>query len=1172
MGDVKDKKQPAPVTHDPVRPSYLDTTRDIKDKLAPANASKRIDEILAGASRDVLSLPALVADLEPAERAALGPRIGDFAKVVSGRILFEVATLTSAAPVDVLHAMTPATTEPAELRVYLAGQDLAPLLTITGLPLLKVRATLRGAFLDELPALASNVAAIAAHAGFVRWWIETTPPGVLAVQMESASDTLAETLDREQLWGWLDHVHALRGGAAFLLRTTQDPVARQKLDALVSPLSRGLSAAADAAYRKQHAHDVDRALAQPASGEELAGAIGRQRAVAPGQASHVLDELRARQAPADDVLSLIASNVITNPFAIEPALRVLLAAPGVTALHLSTFVRAQPVVAGLHDAALVAELRRGLGSAHRLSDLVDRNAPTHAVLVDREPLRAWFLDGARPHDLLWFAVSDVGRAALASRAVGERHPDWRWVEQLTSAEDAVALHRLALHCPDHHAQAYIRETLLGDSVLAPDGPVQGAVAPDPSVYGGERARLEHELENPVDVQHHGGKDVIARVADLGEVERAELGTHHDEVAELGRHVGADDFARLAHLLALSVEATILGSPGRSTRTVSYLATRPDAERLVALAQPALVERAASHVSGDLLMIFPALAEPAQLAAALHRMPQLLALLLEGGDPSRVVALLAHDLVRPHAEAILAADPRALAHVPGYAQLSRRGQVGIDRLEHDAAASGPAHAALEHIHADQTGASKADRASLDEAVAVDQIGIFAVLDARRADVVALLGDPGRGDLVDRIAGRTGLPPDVMCPFIAIDQLLALPLARRWWFHDRIDPAALLHRIRGVGIGHVASDLSANAPHARRWLEALPSGPGLTDDELRILDQIQPQLLDAGTLRTLFRIRFGMPSPDAYGLADTRALYTTVARLPSAHLRQQRITRFVELDTGFSGQWAEGSKEVRIGPTARPGQRFDHYHSHDAGQPGHAWLSRAEMHADYGFDDATLEAQVRAGNIEHDGDRFRAAEVVIDEFTSTVLHEIGHSVDEVLGKRTPPVYGFAAWREHTFDSWATEMGGWEKVSTEDRQQITDAWIEAARANAPLKSLVGASHPILAKKYADVGLIKLTIDAATNVKYRAEHGGRTYRGSGGEFFYSLSTAAAQSAPTDYATTAPAEYFAESYVEYYRGVDGKPDSAKRKGGGLPTPVKAWFDANVDKLRFDPARFKDEA
>jgi len=73
----------------------------------------------------------------------------------------------------------------------------------------------------------------------------------------------------------------------------------------------------------------------------------------------------------------------------------------------------------------------------------------------------------------------------------------------------------------------------------------------------------------------------------------------------------------------------------------------------------------------------------------------------------------------------------------------------------------------------------------------------------------------------------------------------------------------------------------------------------------------------------------------------------------------------------------------------------------------------------------------------------------------------------------------------------------------------------------------------------------------------------------FYSLQADAALSSPSDFSLYAPQEYFAECYAEYYREVDGSPGSREKRGGGLPSPVKKWFDEHVDTLKYDPQRFK---
>jgi hypothetical protein len=205
-------------------------------------------------------------------------------------------------------------------------------------------------------------------------------------------------------------------------------------------------------------------------------------------------------------------------------------------------------------------------------------------------------------------------------------------------------------------------------------------------------------------------------------------------------------------------------------------------------------------------------------------------------------------------------------------------------------------------------------------------------------------------------------------------------------------------------------------------------------------------------------------------------------------------------------------------------------------------------------------------------FRVKAQSFDLFTQIVLHEVGHAVDSMLGERTPPVYDFAGWREFSeadFDKWAGEMGGWDAIEARDKKAIQLAWADAARANTGVDKLVDETHPARAARYAKTGIVA-TARAGKKFDHteRVEHNGRVFVVRAPNLLYSLDANAAHSAPSVYSLYAPPEYFAESYVEYYRAVDGKPGSAARKGGSLPTTVKTWFDKNVDTLRYDPTRF----
>jgi hypothetical protein len=116
--------------------------------------------------------------------------------------------------------------------------------------------------------------------------------------------------------------------------------------------------------------------------------------------------------------------------------------------------------------------------------------------------------------------------------------------------------------------------------------------------------------------------------------------------------------------------------------------------------------------------------------------------------------------------------------------------------------------------------------------------------------------------------------------------------------------------------------------------------------------------------------------------------------------------------------------------------------------------------------------------------------------------------------------------------------------DQKKIAEAWVDAVRSNTPIHQLVDGDHPAMSSRYSEVGIVasareKKTFEYQTPVVI----GERafiiqSYYGR----FYSVSANAVASKPSDYAMYAPQEYFAECYVEYYREVDGSPNSRAKK------------------------------
>jgi hypothetical protein len=1175
----------------------------------------KIDEILKGngSMRDLPELFSVVGDDQRAK--FLERRLGDLAKV-PGDIALECARLLGASAGQMVRVGLDGrpSISAKHLRAFLVERTDEELATITGETFTRLKGTLGGALIDAIPPIGRDFGKLSGHAGFLQWFVETTPPGVCAHVMSRAmSPAMAATLNHEQLWSWIDHLSPIdiTEDIIGVIPLIQDAKARDKLSVLVG--SRG--GAGREAFEAAHAGDLRQALASKPTMQELMEAIGQAGRVSEKDAEPLAAAMERLHASADDVLAVVSRAPIERGH----GLRMLLGVRGVTPQHLMTFLsEGMTSVQLLADSKLRTQVRSRLGGL-RIQDLARTGYidALHETIVGNAGLTTWFLDEASPRDLLWFCTSSPAAAPRATRIVGQRF-GFGWVRELTSMPDGkdAPLRVLALSCHDAAAERYIRRVLLGDpehAERAEAAPIQGARPVDPDTRQGEGVRLVEALDGT-------SEELLARLGDLDEGLRAKLGRSDETVRTIGARLLPEQWARAARYLDLTFRRAIAASPGRAPATVAYLHERPHAEELEALARPELVRRAAAEVHGNLLVVFRALGDAAQLAAALGRDPGLLELLLEGAEPNRVADLIAREPARAAAEAILEARPHLVEKLPRYKHMTAQGRAAIDRLARSAPGDGDARAALEDVRrgevdtearAKAQGARfhriEAEHATLGEAIGAlagaharalerldgpagnreerrqerraSEVSALALLEAHRRELPALLADPAHAAIVDRLSALIELPPDAAIPWIGLAELVRLPNALRWWM-QLPDPAALLHRAaeHPPACGLVADALGRGEPAALAWLGRLPRGAALDSAEQRALDRIRPRVRNPDALRALFEARFGVPAPAEYDAKAMDALYAIVARLPPGHVQQQRITRIVQQDLGKlgAGMYGNGEGTVFIDDDVRPGASQDTFYPVDL----QAWHTAAEMQQIYGFDPAALDAQVRAGRVQAEvaagATRYRMTEQKIDLFTQVVLHEIGHSVDELLGQRTPPVYDFAGWREYgeaTFDAWAAEMGGWDRVAPADRVQIREAWLDAARGKTTVDELVGPEHPALASRYAGagVGIVKSAIDGkAMGYTERVQHGDRVFIvGAYPGTFYSVRAQAAEAAPSVYALYAPAEYFAESYVEYYRGVDGSPGSAKQKGGALPAPVRQWFDEHVDRIRYDPRRFK---
>jgi hypothetical protein len=762
-----------------------------------------------------------------------------------------------------------------------------------------------------------------------------------------------------------------------------------------------------------------------------------------------------------------------------------------------------------------------------------------------------------------------------------------WVYKLSPGVQKTELRVLSTACGDQTLSAFIRGSLLAEEVSATSA-VVGAAPERVEVFHGEEERLANAEKL------HDEDAVLARVADMDEQQRATLAANHAELPRLFQKVGRDNKLRALSLLDLPFAPTVAyAAPdsGFDRQLVLHLRSRPVTEEIAALGVKAVVERAIMHIHPDPLQTFPSLHEPKVLAKAIEVCPRIVERMLAGTESSHALSLLGHQLVRKKFEAILEAQPELVDQLPRYQHLDARAQKKVDTITNELSPDAETSAVLADVQdgtyegdrrrdADATVQDKArSKATTSVADAIkilaneggETTGAIALIHEYHDEIVAMLDDYSKWPVIEKLAHLVDLPPDQVFK-VGLDRLLLMRNARRWLFE--VTPGfVLLHKLassKAPAFAAVAADINHDLPGAIDWIRRLPVGAGLTDREEMTLDTIQLQLTNELPLEAMFKTRFGIAPPglDAAGLKST---YAMLARLPDAHLQQQRIKeiKFERFKGNEDGLWT--GSEIKLVENLKPGE------SKDTMAPRSGAMTRDEARKAYGWDDAKIDALVKDGRLEEKvvagQTMYELPDVEVDKFTQVLLHEIGHSVDSILGNQTEVVYDMAGWRaydEADFDRWAGEMGGWEKVSKEDQPKIREAWTDAMKSQTAVSSMVGQEHPARAKKYEGVGIV----DAA-----RHGHGlylnpihsnGRTFimQPYYGRFF-SLKQQAATTAPSTYSLYAPAEYFAECYVEYYRAVAGASTGAQLKGGLLPSSVKKWFDTHVDKVWFDPKRLQ---
>jgi len=1166
------------------------TAKPITHKLDPDAAWPRVDAVLKGDKKDLAHLPLLVTFLSYEQKELLwGDRYDDVLKLGGDHVLDVALGLGLPAQGAIDWAMKSKPRISAnKLRAYLRSLPNTELADVENIA--DLRTVLTGKMLEEVPHAIQVIDEVATNGPLIHWLYETTSIELVATIFAShGSAKLARTLDSEQLWGWLDHVQA---GAAFgtmhqLMDGTGDPVIKDRLKTMLGPMAGddgdAMEKVRDAGQVDLHSalddEKIDRAKLMDLAAR--AGSRGKSESY-----PRIVRLIRRAKLSADDVVTVLLAFEID----VAHGLPTLLDTEGSTKSHVLAFLAGRyDLIDSLKKDKVRNAIRGKLGKSIGLRDILRQFwGPEQQAVLQDEALRSWYLTDATPEDMLTLCGADADRAARACRLVkADRGMDW--VYKLSPAADKPSLRIVATHCGDPKLAAFIRDALLAEK--ASSTPVTiGATPEDPAVFGGEADRLG-DAERV-----HDQDAVLARLADMNDEERTALAADHRGVQRVLHEAGRDNRLRALELLELPfAPAVAYATPdsGFDRQLVVHLRSRPVAEEVAALADKVTIERALLHVHPDPLQTFPSLHDPKVLARTIELCPLVVERLLAGSESSRALALLGHPDVRKKFEMILEARPDLIDLLPRYEHLDGKAQNKVDKVAGDVKQGGEAAGSLGEVQdgtydGDQrrdTEAALQDtvrqkaKTSLADAVKLlaneggDTDGAMALIRQHHDEIVNMLDDGTQWPVIEKLAQLVDLPPDQVFN-VGLDRLLMMKNARRWFF--QVTPGfVLLHELRSAkvpALAAVASDINNESRGAVEWLERLPVGAGLTDREDMLLDTIQVPLTNGAPLQALFKTRFGI-TPPALDAAGIKRTYATLSRLPNAHVQQERIKeiKLEHFKGNEDGVWT--GSEIKIVEGLEPGA------GDTTMSPQSGLMTRDQLRTAYGWDDAKIDALLKDGRLEEklDGPQpmFKLPEASVDKFTQVLLHEIGHSVDSILGTRTEVIYDIAGWRKYDeadFDRWAEEMGGWDKIkSKEDKDKIRQAWLDALRSQRSLESMVNPEHPARSKKYEGVGIVDGIRNGKTGMYTGPiEANGRAflmqpYYG----FFYSLNYDAAMTAPSSYSLYAPQEYFAECYVEYYRQVQGTPADAQLKGGMLPAQVKKWFDTHVDKVRFDPKRLQ---
>ena len=1190
-------------------------------------ASAEIKRIL-DAGVPVAGLVRKVQDLDAIRREEVAKRIADVARIAAGNEVLQIGDLVGLPPTGKLRAALASGTAPTPNAIRAHALELSieernALLDERTRTLLDAK---YAAPADVIPGITDLGPQVRKHPDLVEWFLRTTPAGVAASSIVRSSQNRSVDEDAAlakifndlgaEGWKWaltLDAATAQRtwGGMPrqWAQLTNQDTV-RRHLESIAptsvnQPGSRPGGARAlqelvadgnvDVAAVISAIHDARTYEKYLKDVSALAKSPYRERLIAAAS----FDQL-------DVILNLLTYEgserlawMIESPHASSETLRPILSSWSASS------------VAGIAEQPKLLAKLMSTFPAVGPTDLFGPQARELYPVALRNPtVRRWCTINADPRDLLMLVTQRADSIASMWKGVVADGVPADWYKGLgtgvgTSNDDR--LRKLALNTPDHEASSWIRHTLIGDFVedKVSNDPQK---IPDIAFEGSASKRFQQGLAGD------DTRDLGQRAAELSDQDVAELRANPAQLAALLPKLDGEwllhDLLRIQPPLPLVLLHAELWNEGLA----SYSRTRPASETTEAFANDDIERRLTRFVKTPFETL-PALREPSVLAAVLRR-GSTLTWLLERADVPYVMSLLAHPATGKAAAKLFTGEhvrlvPDVFHRVEDRAAVTKfasylHGGFADKMLSK---AVDPAEFEEEEEEEEEEKATKPPKAKrgsfepvdidarqgeLEAALATGDLAkglelvlqepvslqnVLAVCRELGQAAAKLVGKPEHEATVRKLRTAVEMSPLAVFPSVPYYAYFHTATSREWLFKHE-DAMLILREVSSdpqlLRLVVDKLDASGGAPgrdtSIDTWLERMPKGTALGAGERKLVKRMFDEASTAVAARKLFEIRFGTRMTPTFTHAELSKLWVMLERVPDAHIEMGAVHGFTESKTlgGYSGLYSAGDHRIDIEDdlinSNKPSQMFDQKNE----------MTREQLVTAYGYDDAQIEARIAQGQLEEKktakGTRYVIKPVATHLLDTTVLHEIGHAVDDMLGDRTELVYGLAGWREFgesDIDELARDLGNWDKVKPDDQERIKDAWAVwlNSRTDDGIDKFVPDTHPALAEKYKGVGIVELARKKQTpDIHMGLFKGKFTITNHKYQRLYRVPDKTRNASPTGYAMTAPQEWFAECYAEYYREFQG-PGTEDKKGGRLAGWIKGWFDQNIDTLAYNPER-----